>query len=76
MVSIRQKFYKHILDNNLKENDEWTIKMQDEFYDTLNGYERNEFDYLIEELIEKGILIKQEDSSLILAQLNKNNTSN
>ena len=29
MVSIRQKFYKHILENNLKENDEWTIEMQD-----------------------------------------------
>ena len=39
--------------------------MQDEFYDTLNGYERNEFDFLIEELIERCVLIKQDNGSLV-----------
>lgn len=74
MVSIRQKFYKHILDNNLKENDEWTIKMQDEFYNTLNGYERSEFDYLIEELIEQGVLIKQDNGSLVFTNIVESKT--
>lgn len=65
MNSIRQKFYMHIANNGLKENDEWTIELQDKFYSCLNGYERNEYNYLIKELIDNNLIIKNDNKLII-----------
>ena len=38
MNSIRQKFYVHIANNGLKENDVWTVELQDKFYSVKNSF--------------------------------------
>ena len=60
MNSIRHKFYMHIAHSGLCENDVWTDELQDAFYNMLNAYERNEFNFLIKELIDENIILKNE----------------